>query len=57
METKSFIRSFIDLADAEHYLDEKITEHSSWGEVQEGSQIVYVNYQWRVGVSFREYER
>lgn len=53
MEEYTIIESFFILEDAVHFFDQHMREMSAQGwELQEGSQICYVNYQYRAGLKF-----
>lgn len=51
MEARTYIETFIDYMDAFHYLERMLYEHSDW-QIKDSSGIQYLNYAWRVGVSF-----
>lgn len=51
MEEFTIIQSFFTLDDAEEFFDRRMRQmaHEGW-ELAEGSNITYVNYQYRVGI-------
>lgn len=54
MEGKTIIQSFTDHDDAYYFFDQHVREHASDWELQQGSGIQYINYQWRVGLSWEK---